>query len=217
VDIHVLQGDRPMAQDNRTLGRFQLTDIPAAPRGIPHVEVTFDIDANGIVHVSAKDKGTGREQKITITTSSGLSKEEVEKMRKEAELHADEDKQKREKVDIKNESDALIYSAEKTISENKDKISDSQKKDLEAKIADMKKVLEGSDLEAIKKKKEELQKLVYDIGAALYQQQPQGGAQGTGSQESAQGKDEKVVDAAYEEVKEEDKNKNKDEKDKDKK
>ncbi len=213
VDIHVLQGERPMARDNRTLGRFQLTDIPAAPRGIPQIEVTFDIDANGIVHVSAKDKGTGREQKITITTSSGLSKEEIEKMRKEAELHAEEDKLNKEKVDLKNETDALIYSAEKTISENKDKISDAQKKDLEAKIADTKKALEGNDLEAIKKKKEDLQKLVYDIGAALYQQQPQGAAQG--GQEQGQGgtKDEKVVDAAYEEVKDEDKDK----KDKDKK
>lgn len=210
VDIHVLQGERPMARDNRTLGRFQLTDIPSAPRGVPQIEVTFDIDANGIVHVSAKDKGTGREQKITITTSSGLSKEEIEKMRKEAELHAEEDKKNKEKVDLKNEADALIYSAEKTISENKDKINDGQKKDLEAKIADMKKVLEGNDVEAMKKKKEELQKLVYDIGAALYQQNPQGGAQGSAGQEQAAGgKDEKVVDAAYEEVKEEDKDKDK--------
>lgn len=210
VDIHVLQGERPMARDNRTLGRFQLTDIPSAPRGVPQIEVTFDIDANGIVHVSAKDKGTGREQKITITTSSGLSKEEIEKMRKEAELHAEEDKKNKEKVDLKNEADALIYSAEKTISENKDKINDGQKKDLEAKIADMKKVLEGNDVEAMKKKKEELQKLVYDIGAALYQQNSQGGAQGSAGQEQAAGgKDEKVVDAAYEEVKEEDKDKDK--------
>jgi molecular chaperone DnaK len=213
VDIHVLQGERPMARDNRTLGRFQLTDIPSAPRGVPQIEVTFDIDANGIVHVSAKDKGTGREQKITITTSSGLSKEEIEKMRKEAELHAEEDKKNKEKVDLKNEADALVYSAEKTITENKDKIGESQKKDLEAKIADMKKALEGEDLEAMKKKKEELQKLVYDIGAALYQQNPQGQAQGAAGQEQGPenkgATDEKVVDATYEEVKDEDKDKDK--------
>jgi molecular chaperone DnaK len=213
VDIHILQGERPMARDNRTLGRFQLTDIPSAPRGIPQIEVTFDIDANGIVHVSAKDKGTGREQKITITTSSGLSKEEVEKMRKEAELHADEDKLNKEKVDLKNETDALIYSAEKTISENKDKISEAQKKDLEAKMADTKKALESDNLDVIKQKKEELQKVVYDIGAALYQQKPQEGAAGAEGQQQEQAKGEKVVDAAYEEVKDEDKDK----KDKDKK
>jgi molecular chaperone DnaK len=200
-----------MASDNRTLGRFQLTDIPAAPRGIPQIEVTFDIDANGIVHVSAKDKGTGREQKITITTSAGLSKEEVEKMRKEAEAHAEEDKKKKEMIDLKNETDALIYSAEKTISENKDKLDGGKKKDLEAKIADMKKAVEKNQIDDIKAKKESLQKLIYDIGASLYQTGQQGAAGGSGEQKNDDGK-EKVVDADYEEIKDDDKDKDKDKK-----
>ncbi len=205
VDIHVLQGERPMASDNKTLGRFQLTDIPPAPRGIPQIEVTFDIDANGIVHVSAKDKGTGREQKITITASSGLSKEEIEKMKKDAELHADEDKKKKEEIEAKNEADALIYSAEKTLADNKDKVPADKKTELEAKIADLKKALESKNIEEIKNKKEVLQKTIYDVSSVLYQNQQADPAQaqgGAGAQ-SAGGKDEKVVDADYEEVKDE--------------
>lgn len=212
VDIHVLQGERPMASDNKTLGRFQLTDIAPAPRGIPQVEVTFDIDANGIVHVSAKDKGTGREQKITITSSSGLSKEEVEKMKKDAEAHAEEDKKKKELIDVKNESDALVYSAEKTINDNKDKIDSAKKASLEAKIADLKKAIEKANVDEIKAKKEELQKLLYEVGSSLYQApgaQGAPGAEGAGQQSGGGDAKEKVVDVESEEVKDEDKDKDK--------
>lgn len=209
VDIHVVQGERPMAGDNRTLGRFQLTDIPPAPRGIPQVEVTFDIDANGIVHVSAKDLGTGREQKITITASSGLSKEEVEKMQKDAESHADEDKKKREKIEAKNESDAMVYSAEKMINENKAKISEDQTKEVQAKIADLRKALEKDDLEDIKAKKEALQKSIYDISTKLYQNQGQAqqAENEPGKKQGKKEKGDKVVDTDYEEIKDEDKDK----------
>jgi molecular chaperone DnaK len=213
VDIHVLQGERPLAGDNKTLGRFQLTDIAPAPRGIPQVEVTFDIDANGIVHVSAKDKANGREQKITITSSSGLSKEEVEKMKQDAEAHADEDKKKKELIDLKNESDALVYSAEKTINDNKDKIDSEKKSSLEAKIADLKKAIEKANVDEIKAKKEELQKLLYEIGSSLYQAPGSGqaapGADAPGGQQPGGEAKETVVDAKYEEVKEEDKDKDK--------
>ncbi|MDR1113563.1 MAG: Hsp70 family protein, partial [Candidatus Margulisbacteria bacterium] len=200
VDIHIVQGERQFAKDNRTLGNFQLRDIPPAPRGVPQIEVTFDIDANGIVNVSAKDLGTGREQKITITNSSGLSKEEIEKMRKEAEVHAEEDKKQKEQIDTKNEADALMYQAEKTLTDNKDKIPADKKTALEAQIADLKKALDKNDLNEIKAKKESLQKVIYEIGTVLYQAANAAGAQG---QSGGEKKDDKVVDAQYEEVKDE--------------
>ncbi|MDR1324115.1 MAG: molecular chaperone DnaK [Candidatus Margulisbacteria bacterium] len=204
VDIHIVQGERQFAKDNRTLGNFQLRDIPPAPRGVPQIEVTFDIDANGIVNVSAKDLGTGREQKITITNSSGLSKEEIEKMRKEAEAHAEEDKKQKEQIDAKNEADALMYQAEKTLTDNKDKIPADKKTALEAQIADLKKALDKNDLNEIKAKKESLQKVIYEIGTALYQAANAAGAQGqSGENSSGEKKDDKVVDAQYEEVKDE--------------
>src|SRR5881409_3728474 len=149
VEIHVLQGERPMARDNRTLGKFHLVGIPPAPRGIPQIEVTFDIDANGIVNVSAKDLGTGKEQKITITSSSGLSKDDINKMVKEAESHADEDKRKREEIEARNRADSLVYQTEKVLLENRGKLSESDVKSVEAAIADTKKALEGSDVSQI--------------------------------------------------------------------
>src|SRR5262249_26330374 len=136
VEIHVLQGERQMAQDNKTIGKFHLTDIPPAPRGVPQIEVTFDIDANGILHVSAKDLGTGKEQKITITASSGLSKDDIEKMRKDAESHAEDDKQRREEIETRNEADNAVYRSEKMLKESGDKISGNEKSKLEAAIND---------------------------------------------------------------------------------
>src|SRR5205823_3473071 len=145
VEIHVLQGERPMAKDNRTLGKFHLVGIPSAPRGVPQIEVTFDIDANGILNVSAKDLGTGREQKITITSSSGLSKEDVERMTKEGELHAEEDRRYKEEVEVKNHADAMVYSTEKMLKEHRDKISDADAKNIESAIAEAKQAIQGSD------------------------------------------------------------------------
>ena len=170
VEVHVLQGEREMAQDNKTLGRFVLDGIPPAPRGIPQVEVVFDIDANGILHVKAKDKATGKEQSIRIEASSGLSKEEIEKMKKDAELHAEEDKKKKEKVEVKNNAEALIYSTEKTLRDFAGKIIEDVKKSLEEKIAELKKVKDGDDLAAIKKAAEELAVEAQKIGTELYKQ-----------------------------------------------
>ena len=175
VEIHVLQGERPMAGDNKTLGRFILDGIPTAPRGVPQVEVSFDIDANGILNVKAKDKATSREQKITITASSGLSKEEVERMKKEAELHADEDKKKKEQVEIKNQAEAVVFQSEKLIKESGDKIKAEDKKELEEKIEALKKVKDGDPstgsgqvLAEIKKAMDELNAVAQKIGAAMY-------------------------------------------------
>ena len=169
VEIHVLQGERPMAPDNKTLGRFILDGIPTAPRGVPQVEVSFDIDANGILNVKAKDKATNKEQKITITASSGLSKEEVEKMKKEAELHAEEDKKKREQVEIKNQAEAAIFQTEKLIKDAGDKIKAEDKTELEAKLEELKKVKDSDQFDEIKKKMEELSAVAQKIGAAMYQ------------------------------------------------
>lgn len=169
VEIHIVQGERPMAGDNKTLGRFILDGIPSAPRGIPQVEVKFDIDANGILNVSATDKATNKQQKITITASSGLSKEEVEKMKQEAELHADEDKKKKEEVETINQADAVIFSTEKLLKESGDKMKAEDKADLEAKIAELKKVKEAKDLEGIKKQLEAVNEVAQKIGAAMYQ------------------------------------------------
>jgi molecular chaperone DnaK len=206
VSIHVLQGEREMAVYNKTLGRFELVGIPPAPRGIPQIEVTFDIDANGIVNVSAKDLGTGKEQSIKITASSGLSEEEIERLVKDAELHADEDKKKRELVDARNAADSQIYSIEKSLKEASDKIDPSTKTEIENAIATLKKAMEGEDAEEIKRRSEELTQVSHKIAEVLYAQasqqaQAQAGSEaGTGATESAK-KDEEVVDADFEEVK----------------
>jgi molecular chaperone DnaK len=168
VEIHVLQGERQFARDNKTIGKFNLADIPPAPRGVPQIEVTFDIDANGILHVGAKDLGTGKEQKITITASSGLSKDEVEKMRKDAELHADEDKAKKEEIETRNEVDNAVYRTEKLVKDNADKISGDDKTKLETAIAAAKEALKGSDTAAIKSAGEKLNEAAQAIGAEIY-------------------------------------------------
>ena len=172
VDIHILQGEREMAAGNKTLGRFQLTDIPPAPRGVPQIEVTFDIDANGIVNVSAKDLGTGNEQKITITSSTNLSDEEIDKAVKEAESFANEDKQKKEEVEVRNNADSLAYQAEKTINDAGDKLSEDEKAAVREKIDALKNTLAGADVEAIKKATEELNNKIYEFAQKLYQQAP---------------------------------------------
>ncbi len=171
VEIHIVQGERPMASDNKTLGRFILDGIPAAPRGVPQIEVTFDIDANGILNVVAKDKATNKEQKITITASSGLSKEEVEKMRKEAEIHAEEDKNKKDNIEIKNQAEAVIFTTEKMIKESGDKMKEDDKKELETKIEELKKIKDGEQYDDMKKKMEEINTVAQKIGAAMYQNQ----------------------------------------------
>jgi len=174
VEINVLQGERPLAQDNRSLGRFILDGIPPAPRGMPQVEVAFDIDANGILTVTAKDKATSRTQSIRIEGSVGLSKEEVEKMKREAELHAEEDKKKRESIEVKNQADSLVYLAEKSLRDAGDKISADIKKEIEDKIAELKKVKEGDNIEEIKAKTSELSQTIQKIGAQMYQQSQPG-------------------------------------------
>ncbi len=168
VEIHVLQGERQFCKDNKTIGKFQLADIPPAPRGVPQIEVTFDIDANGILHVGAKDLGTGKEQKITISASSGLSKEEIEKMRKDAELHADEDKQKKEEIETRNEADNAVYRSEKMLKDNAEKISGNDKTKLETAIQAVKEALKGSDGAAIKSASDKLGEASQSIGAELY-------------------------------------------------
>ncbi|WP_352404895.1 molecular chaperone DnaK, partial [Sporanaerobacter acetigenes] len=204
VDIHVLQGERPMAKDNTTLGRFQLTGIPPAPRGIPQIEVTFDIDANGIVNVSAKDLGTGKEQKITITASTNLSDEEIEKKVKEAEKFAEEDKRKQEEIEVRNNGDSLVYQTEKTLNELGDSVSDSEKAKVEEKLKELKKSLEGDDIDDIKKKTEELTNEFYAISQKLYEQAAQQQQQqGTSGSTGNDGDD--VVDADYEVVDDDDK------------
>ena len=180
VEIHIVQGERPMAADNKTLGRFILDGIPSAPRGIPQVEVKFDLDANGILNVSATDKATNKQQKITITSSSGLSKEEIEKMKKEAELHSEEDKKKKEEVEMKNQAEAVIFTTEKMLKESGDKMKEEDKKELTEKVESLKKAKEGGNLEEIKKNLEELNTVAQKIGAAMYQQPGAGtpGAEG---------------------------------------
>ena len=181
VSIHVLQGEREMASQNRTLGRFDLVGIPPAPRGVPQIEVTFDIDANGIVHVSAKDLGTGKEQHIRIETSSGLSEEEINRMVKDAEANAEADKREKEKVEVKNNADAMIYSTEKSLKELGDKLSDAEKQAINDSIAALKKSLEGDNVEDIKEKTEALQKASYKLAEELYKQNPQGAGANPGS------------------------------------
>ena len=183
VDVHVLQGERPMAADDKTLGRFELTDIPAAPRGVPQIQVTFDIDKNGIVNVSAKDMGTGKEQKITIKSSSGLSDEEIQKMQKEAEEHAEEDKKKKEEVDLRNEVDQLIFSTEKTLEDVKDKVSEEDTKKVKDALEALKKAQKDNNLDEMKTKKDELSKVAQDLAVKLYQ--ANGGAHGADAEGQA--------------------------------
>ena len=213
VSIHVLQGEREMAANNKTLGRFELVGIPPAPRGVPQIEVTFDIDANGIVNVSAKDKATGKEQSIQITASSGLSKEEIDRLVKDAELHADEDKKKKDLVEARNSADALIYSTEKSIKDLGDKVDSSTKSKVEEAIASLRKAMEGEDTAEIKRLSQELTQASHKLAEAMYQQASQseqqaGAGAETGGQSAGGGAgaaDEDVVDADFEEVKDEDK------------
>ena len=203
VEIHVLQGEREMAKDNKSLGMFHLDGIPAAPRGVPQIEVTFDIDANGIVHVSAQDKGTGKEQNITITSSTSMSKEDVEKAVKEAEKYAAEDKKRREEIDVRNNADQMVYQSEKTITDLGDKLDATDKGELENKINALKEALKGSNVEDIKAKQEELQKKFYEVSSKVYnaagaQGAPQGEPQ-PGAQSGPAG-DDGYVDADYKEV-----------------
>ena len=206
VDIHVLQGERPMAADDKTLGRFQLTDIPAAPRGVPQIQVTFDIDKNGIVNVSAKDLGTQKEQKITIKSSSGLSDDEIQRMQQEAEEHAEEDKKRKEEVDLKNDVDQLLFQTDKTLGELKGKISDEEIKKAEDAKEALKKAQEANDLEDMKAKRDDLNKIVQDLTVKLYQQAQQAQGDATGdaqpnpdSQENGKN-DDNTVDGDFEDL-----------------
>ena len=203
VEVHVLQGERQMAHDNKTLGKFQLSGIPAARRGVPQIEVTFDIDANGIVNVSAKDLGTGAEQKITITASSNLSKEDIDKAVKEAEQYAAEDKARKDEVDTRNAADQVIYQSEKTLNEMGDKVSESDKAPVLAAIEKLKEAQKGTDVAAIKAATDEVQKAFYAVSEKLYQNAaPQGdpnATPGAGAQPNG-GNDDGVVDADFEEV-----------------
>ena len=211
VEVHVLQGERPMAAQNRTLGKFHLTGIPPAPRGVPQIEVTFDIDANGILNVTAKDMATQKDQKITITSSSGLSKDEVERMAKEADSHAAEDKAARESIEAKNQLDSMVYNIEKMLKEHGDKISGSERGDVENALADAKKALESNDKAQMEKARENLTQASHKLAEQMYKAaQPQGGAQGApgagpgaGPQPGGDGqakKDEGVIDAEYVDV-----------------
>ena len=194
VDIHVLQGEREMADGNKTLGRFELSGIPPAPRGVPRIEVTFKIDANGIVHVSAKDLGTGKEQKITITSSGGMSNEEIDRMVKEAETHAAEDKKRKEEVEVRNNADSLVYQAETAIQEDGEKADKALVEKVQKAADQLKESLKGTDIEKIKADTEELTKPLYEMSAAAYQEAE--GAQGA-PQEQTEAKDDNVVDAEY--------------------
>ncbi len=177
MEIHVLQGERPMAQDNRTLGKFMLDGILPAPRGMPQIEVTFDIDANGILNVKAHDKGTGREQKITIQSSSGLKKEEIEKMQQEAAAHAAEDTRRKEEAEVKNTADSLVYQSEKLVKDNKDKIPAELASEVEGKIAALRSAIQSNDLESMKSATQSLNEAMQKIGQAVYQSQQQSGQQ----------------------------------------
>ncbi|ERJ13672.1 molecular chaperone DnaK [Haloplasma contractile] len=205
VDIHVLQGERQMAADNKTLGRFQLTDIPPAPRGVPQIEVKFDIDANGIVHVTAKDKGTNKEQSITITSGGGLSEEEIEKMVREAEENAEEDKKRKEEAELRNEADNLIFASKKAVDELGDSVTEDEKKQVEELSDALRKALDENNLDEVKTKKEELEKISQELATKAYQkaaeQEQASQAQGGNTDaESDNNDDDTVVDADYEDV-----------------
>ncbi len=203
VEVHVLQGERPLARDNRTLGKFHLDGIPSAPRGVPQIEVSFDIDANGIVHASAKDKATGKEQKITITGSSGLSKDEVDRMVRDAESHASDDKARREVIDARNEADSLAWSVEKTLAEAGDKVSASDRSRVEAAIAAAREAVKTDDAAVIRRASDELKQASHALAEALYRAQPGSGAPGQGGQEPSSGQpaEGEVVDAEFAETK----------------
>jgi molecular chaperone DnaK len=219
VEIHVLQGEREMASANKSIGRFHLEGIPAAPRGVPQIEVTFDIDANGILHVSAKDLGTGKEQKITITASSGLTEDEIKNMVKDAEVHADEDKTRKEKVEVKNQADRFVYQTEKQLRDNGDKLPDDVKKPVETAVEDLKKAIEADDTERMKQIMSEVEGKMHAFAEELYknsaesQQQAAGGAGDGGpsqqrQEQGAQGEgkaDGDVIDADFEMVDDDDK------------
>ena len=187
VEVHVLQGEREMAAYNKTLGRFQLTGIPAAPRGVPQIEVTFDIDANGIVHVSAKDMATGNSQDVSITASTNLTDEDIDKAVKDAEAHAEEDKKKKEEIEVKNNAESLVYNSEKTLKDLGDKISGEEKAKVETEIDNTKKALETNDTEKIKEATEKLTKVFYDMSEQLYKNANPNGAQGAGVNPNAAG------------------------------
>ena len=197
VDIHVLQGERPMAMDNKTLGRFQLTNIPPAPRGVPQIEVKFDIDANGIVNVTAKDLGTNKEQSITITSNTSLTEEEIDKMMKEAEANREADEKKKEEVDTKNDAEQMIFQTEKAIKDLGDKVEESDKKDAEDKINALKEAMEKNEVDEIKKRCEELQEVTYKLAAKVYEQVNAQNAEG--SEQSTEAKDDTVKEADFEE------------------
>jgi molecular chaperone DnaK len=203
VEVHVVQGEREMAADNRTLGKFHLMGIPTAPRGMPQIEVTFDIDANGIVNVSAKDKGTGKEQSITITASSGLEKDEIESMVKDADVHADDDKKRRREVELRNRAEQEAYQAEKLLDDNKEKISDEQGKPVREAVESMRKALESGDMDAIGKAQEQLTQSQHAVAQILYQTSaeqtpPPAGDSREAASEPGEGQ---VIDAEYEDVK----------------
>ena len=200
VDIHVLQGEREMAADNKSLGRFELSGIPAAPRGVPKIEVTFNIDANGIVNVTAKDLGTGKEQKITITSKTNLDQSEIDRMVKEAAAHEAEDKKRKEAIEVKNNADSLIYQAEKTIKELGDKADQTKVDAIKEKIASLKEAINTDDVDKIKSASEELTKPLYELSSEMYKEaaeQQQAQAQQDGAQAQSHENDENVVDADY--------------------
>jgi molecular chaperone DnaK len=207
VEVHVVQGERPMARDNRTLGRFHLVGLPPAPRGLPQIEVSFDIDANGIVNVAAKDTATGKEQKITISNSSGLSKDDVDRMVKEAESHASEDQARREVIDARNQADTLAYQVEKTVNENRERIAVGDLSKVEAAIAEARNAAKGEDLGAIKRATDELQRASHGLAEELYKgssgsKHPGGtGAPDGSNQTDSNVKEGEVVDAEYAETK----------------
>jgi molecular chaperone DnaK len=205
VSIRVLQGEREMATDNKSLGNFELVGIPPAPRGTPQIEVTFDIDANGIVSVSAKDKGTGKEQKIQIQASGGLTDEEIQKMVKEAEANKEEDKKKRESIDARNQADSIIFSTEKSLKEHGDKVTEEEKKAIETGISDLKKSLENADTntEEVKKKTQDLIQVSMKLGEAVYKSQQKDSSSNPEDQGTKKDDKENVVDADFEDVKDE--------------
>jgi molecular chaperone DnaK len=208
VEIHVLQGEREMARDGRTLGKFHLIGLPPAPRGIPQIEVTFDIDANGILHVAAKDQATGKEQSIQITASTGLSEEEIQKMVKDSELHSEEDKKRKQEIEQRNQLDNIVYTTEKTLNENKDKLSADDIRSIEDALTSAKDALKGTDADRIKKATDDLTKASHQLAEMLYKKSSQAGQPGPGApgqeESSAQGsqkRDDDVVDAEFEDVK----------------
>ncbi len=205
VTIRVAQGEREMSADNKMLGQFDLVGIPPAPRGLPQIEVTFDIDANGIVNVSAKDKGTGKEQQISIQASGGLSEEDIEAMVQDAEANADADKERRESVEAKNQAEALVHSAEKSVEEFGDKVSEEDKNEIELAISSLKEAIEADDVDDIKAKSEALSTATMKLGQAMYEAQQEEAAADDAAADAAKEEGEDVVDADFEEIDEDDK------------